>query len=223
VKNCCRLLAAGLWLAIGAGLSGCVTNAVDDAGLTRMERAELQRREERLQASPRRVSDARLDAYLQRLLAGLEPQVEPLRIHVLDRPEPQADLLGGQVLLLRTGLLAQLHDEDELVFVLAHELAHRSLAHVAARRRTGWDARSAELAADRVALQTSQRAGYRASAGAGLLGRLLGSTRDPDARRLIQARIDALPRVAAAAASIDPEFEAATAHYRTSVRAGSAD
>lgn len=193
-------------------------------GLTRLEREELQRRERQLDTSPQRVRDAGLDAYLRRLLARLDPEAQALRIHVVDRPEPQADLLGGQAVVLRTGLLEQLRDEDELGFVLAHELAHRTLAHLAARRRRDWDARSAELAADRVAAQTLQRAGYRASAGPDLLRRLLDSTQDPDARELIEARISALPAaIAEVGVSADAEFEAATERYRLRARARYAD
>lgn len=196
-------------------LSGCASAPPGKDGLTRLEQAELLRRERQLQASPGTVRDARLDAYLRRLLARLGPEAQSLRIHVVDRPGPQADLLGGQVLVLRTGLLAQVRDEDELAFVLAHELAHRRLAHVAARRRTEWDAPAAELAADRLAAQTLQGLGYRASAGSGLLRRLLLSTHDQQASALIRSRLAALPPAAAGTASFDPEFEAAMAPYRT--------
>jgi beta-barrel assembly-enhancing protease len=186
-----------------------------------MERAELQRREQHLRDSPHRVHDARLDAYLQRLLGRLDPQTPALRIHILDRPEPQAELLGGEALVLRTGLFARTRDEDELAFVLAHELAHRTLAHVAARRRNDWDARAAELAADRAAASTSQRLGYRASAGPGLLRRLLASTRHEGAREMIEARIDALSGAdSQAPASTDREFDAVMARYRGAERAG---
>jgi hypothetical protein len=138
-----------------------------------------------------------------------------MRIHVLDRPTPRADLLGGQVVVLHLGLLVRTRDEAELAFVLAHELAHRRLGHVAARRLADWDAQAAELAADRDAARTLQRLGYRVSAGSELLRRLLETSRSGAARELIEARIQALPATGAGTtATTDREFEAASAPYR---------
>lgn len=224
MRNCCRHASVGLGLALSLVLAGCATRPSGPDGLTRIEQAELQRRERQLHASPQRVRDARLEAYLQRLLMRLGNEAPAMRIHVLDRPAARADLLGGQVVLLHLRLLVETRNEAELAFVLAHELAHRRLGHVAARRRADWDADAAELAADGDAVQTLQRLGYRVSAGRELLRRLLETTRAPAARALIEVRIQALPATdAGATAATDGEFEAATAPYRSRGDARSTD
>ncbi|MGF1482463.1 MAG: M48 family metallopeptidase [Cyanophyceae cyanobacterium] len=65
--------------------------------------------------------------YLEELLASLhEPQTisVPLTLHVVDYEQPNAAVLPGGHILLTEGLLKQAESENELAFVLAHELGH---------------------------------------------------------------------------------------------------
>jgi predicted Zn-dependent protease len=183
------MLCAALCLAACAGVPS------QPGELTRWERDRLDRIERGLAASPLRVRDASLERYLAHLLGRLDA-APPVRFYVLRGASVQADLLGGEVLRLRTGLLAGVRDEDELAFVLAHELSHRRLGHVAARRGPGWDAMQAELAADRAALERLVALGYRRSAGLALLQRIARQA-GPPASSLLQSRIEALRESAA--------------------------
>lgn len=187
-----RSVLSSLTLCAALCLAACAAVPPRPGGLTRWEQDRLQRLERGLAASPQRVRDARLERYLAQLLGRLDG-AQPVRLYVLRGTSAQAELLGGAVLRLRTGLLAAVQDEDELAFVLAHELAHRQLDHLAARRGPGWDAMQAELAADRAAQERLVALGYRRSAGLALLQRIAGRA-EPPASSLMQPRIEALRR-----------------------------
>ena len=72
--------------------------------------------------------------YLERLLAALEADVRktnlgngqypPLKVRTLDVPEENAMVTAGSYLMVTDGLLAAVESENELAFVLAHELGH---------------------------------------------------------------------------------------------------
>ena len=205
-----RLRTSRLLLALATLLAGCAGGTHAPDGLSAWERARLERMEAALAASPARVHDARLLDYLERLLLRLAPATRP-RLYVMDASAPQADLLGSRVLRLRTGLLAAVANEDELAFVLAHELAHDRLGHVEARRHAGWDAARAELEADAEAVRTLGRLGFRTGAPRALLQRL--AARSPAGERL-EARIAALPDLAVARSGATTEFSAALGPYR---------
>jgi predicted Zn-dependent protease len=51
------------------------------------------------------------------------------RFHVLDSAEENAFALPGGHVFIYTGLLAQIHSEAELAYVLGHEMAHVDLRH----------------------------------------------------------------------------------------------
>lgn len=177
-------------LPLFAGLAGC---AASGSGLTAFEREQLERRERRLAMATQRVHDADTLARIASLLGRIDPAARS-RLYVLDHPAPQAELIGGEVLLVRSGLLEAVRSEDELAFVLAHELAHGALGHVEARRAPGWDALAAEIAADEWACAALVRAGWRAQAGAELLGRMAAAIEDDAARALVERRREVLLR-----------------------------
>jgi predicted Zn-dependent protease len=56
--------------------------------------------------------------------------LEEVRLSVVDQPEINAGNAGGCQFLMTTGLLQRAHD-DQLRGVLAHEIAHQDLGHVA--------------------------------------------------------------------------------------------
>ena len=74
------------------------------------------------------VEQADCQQYLERLLAELHgPSDRPavtLALHVVRESQPNAAILPGGRVLVTTGLLQAAESENELAFVLAHELGH---------------------------------------------------------------------------------------------------
>jgi hypothetical protein len=68
------------------------------------------------------------------IAARLQPRpICPSRVH-LARSDQRNAYSDGRRVLLTTGLLAQVTGDDELAFVIAHELAHNILGHAAIMR-----------------------------------------------------------------------------------------
>ncbi len=126
-----------------------------------------------------RLDDPALGAALGDLLCKLEPRCGLLHLHVIDNAAEQAHMLADGRLLFSLGLLLATDGEDEIAFVLAHELAHRRLRHsplAAPAQRLPM-----EIAADRAARARLIELGWRADAGTRLLSRLLERERQRDA------------------------------------------
>lgn len=102
----------------------------------------------------------------------------PSRVH-LARSGQRNAFADGRHVFLTTGVLAQLHNDDELAFLIAHEMAHNILGHAALMRsgtvggRKG--VRQIESAADRLGGTLMLDAGFDPVLGAALLRRLGGS------------------------------------------------
>lgn len=205
-------------------LAACAPLPPADGALGRWESAELAQREARLRDSPQRIRDPALEAWLADLLRRIDPVHGPaVRLYLLDLSTPQADLIGERLLRLRLGLLLALRNEAELVFVLAHELAHRELGHVAARRRPGWDAESAECEADRATVTALYRLGYPPDTGVSFLSRMRALATQADDILALDARIATLSNTPLPSENATPQvandrFERLLAPYRT--RAG---
>jgi len=155
------------------------------------------------------LDDAELRAALASLLCRVASDCSQLRLHVVDRPSPQAEIFPDGRLLLNLGLLLATRSESEIAFVLAHEHAHRRLRHTLARHA---DERiRIEIEADAAAVGSLAAGGFDASAGRSLLQRLLDQATaaavapDPQAVAQMRARIDALP---AARQASSPDLEA---------------
>lgn len=79
------------------------------------------------------ADDSRLD-YLQDLTTSLQDNLSqtemaiasypPVKINILDIPEENAMVSAGSYLMVTEGLLSNVESENELAFVLAHELGH---------------------------------------------------------------------------------------------------
>lgn len=89
-------------------------------------------------AAPRGlIRDAEIEATLARIgrplfqAAGLTPSM--VRIVLVDDPEPNAFVAGGQTLFVNTGLLMQLRSLDEVRAVFAHETGHIAGGHIERR------------------------------------------------------------------------------------------
>jgi beta-barrel assembly-enhancing protease len=69
----------------------------------------------------------------------------------------------GKTVRIRTGVVGEAADDDELAFVIAHEMAHNILGHPALLDRIGRRAstiRPTEVAADQLGVRLLKRAGY---------------------------------------------------------------
>jgi Zn-dependent protease with chaperone function len=91
-------------------------DGLDDPNVRRIERREAQR----------------LYSIMAPLLAAMDRPKSPkeVQIGVMDTPEINAANAGGGVFYVTSGLLAKASDE-QLRGVLAHEIAHEDLGHVA--------------------------------------------------------------------------------------------
>jgi predicted Zn-dependent protease len=74
------------------------------------------------------LDDSRVD-YLQTLTESLSPEAglthrPSLKVHILEESLPNAMVIPGGYVFVTTGLLAETETENELAFVLAHELGH---------------------------------------------------------------------------------------------------
>lgn len=81
------------------------------------------------------LDDPYLETYVYSLIAKIAPQQlidgRPSSINLLIQENPSIDAccFPNGTIVLNTGLLASLHSEDELVAILAHEIAHFVLDH----------------------------------------------------------------------------------------------
>lgn len=132
------------------------------------------------------------------------------RVH-LARSGQRNAYADGRHVFLTTGLLARLRSDDELAFVIAHEMAHNVLRHAAilrggdGQREPGMSrpplalVEATERAADTLAGEIMLDAGYDPVGGAALLERFDG-LRLFDAHDSAGARVAAMRRLAAARA-----------------------
>jgi predicted Zn-dependent protease len=152
------------------------------------------------------LEDPALQAYAQDLVCRIAPRCTDHPVLLVDMPEAQAEALPDGRIALRKGLLLAVEEEAELVFVLAHEIAHRQLGHRAPRTL---EARlPLELQADAVALRTLVRLGYPPDAGTRLITRIRPERIDSERHRIaleqIEARVSALPAPSSRAAQSGP-------------------
>jgi hypothetical protein len=112
-------------------------------------------------------------------VARLKPILAcPSRVH-LARSKQRNAFADGRHIFLTTGVLAQLRNDDEVAFLIAHEMAHNILGHAAMMRsgeiRGRQGVRQIESAADRLGGTLMLDAGFDPVKGAALLKRLDGS------------------------------------------------
>jgi predicted Zn-dependent protease len=162
------------------------------------------------------LDDPALHAHLQELACRLVLRCAEAGVLLVDSREPQAELLPDGRIALRLGLLLAVEEEAELVFVLAHEIAHRQLGH---RAPHALQARlPLELQADAAALQALRMLGYPEDAGHRLIARLaphtVASGHATIAREQLDARLAALPAGSDREPEPDPRWERLIAPYR---------
>jgi len=160
---------------VAAGAASARGNNIDEQGVRRIDNREAQR----------------LYAVMAPLLRAMDRPRSPkeIQIGIMDTPEINAANAGGGVFYVTRGLLEKASDE-QLRGVLAHEIAHEDLGHVAKLELLGTGiglgvvllehlfpgssaltpiagnlitrgySRSEEFAADRHGVEILQRAGY---------------------------------------------------------------
>lgn len=70
-----------------------------------------------------------VETVVDRLLVNAPELKSRLRVYVLRSPEVNAMAYENGVVIVNTGLLAQLQNESELAFILAHEIVHIQQGH----------------------------------------------------------------------------------------------
>jgi len=120
----------GALLAAAALATGCATGSSPSASPSPRPQAE------RPTGPAGRPVDAAQAQRLQRLMVPLlkamdnPPPLEKVRVALIDDPSINAANAGGGQFYVTTGLLQKAND-DQLLAVLAHEVAHDDLGHVA--------------------------------------------------------------------------------------------
>lgn len=137
----------------------------------------------------------------------------PSRV-ILARSDQQNAYADGRHVFLTTGLVARVRSDDELAFIVAHEMAHNILRHAVVMRsdavahgigrtfgKSGRTIRETEREADALGGELMIDAGFDPVAGAAVLKRLgtdlgiaLFATHDPAERRIAAMRALAAAR-----------------------------
>ncbi|MGV3570862.1 MAG: M48 family metalloprotease [Ramlibacter sp.] len=108
----------------------------DEGGLWGM----MDREETRLRRSPLTIRDARLQAYLQGLVARLAPSHSPdIRVHAVRVPMFNAMMAPNGMMMVWSGLLLRAENEAQLAAVIGHELAHYLERHSVEQLRAAKD------------------------------------------------------------------------------------
>jgi beta-barrel assembly-enhancing protease len=127
-------LKVALSLALWGIVLYLITGAIADQ-LTRVLPPKTEASIGQTLVSPLAAVDIRPDTerQLQRLLNELQTQagsrLPKAQLHLIESEEINAAALPGGQIILTTGLLDQAQSENELAFVLAHELGHHQLRH----------------------------------------------------------------------------------------------
>jgi predicted Zn-dependent protease len=184
--------------------AGCASQPARH-GPDAFERHALAQRERLMAESPERLHDPETEQRIRARLCMIDAaRCEGVRIYLLRRPLPVADMDRNGVLRINVSLLYLVRSVTELDFVLAHELAHLVLDHFKVKRRADWDATAVELEADAWARERLLERGLDPCAGTRLLGRIAGALELETAQ---QAQLPLrLERLGCPLASRNPDF-----------------
>ncbi len=148
IKTRSPAITAPVWSAVAillAGLAGCITDDDLKIGLPAdtpitpvvSEKAEDVDHRKLVKAFGGEYDNARIRSYLERLVARIVPATERpserYRVTILNSPVVNAFALPNGRLYVTRGLLALASDDAEIAAVMAHEIAHVTLRHAAAR------------------------------------------------------------------------------------------
>ncbi len=92
---------------------------------------ELARRMlKKVRLSKDRGEKERLERLVARLAKATPRAVKDWHVYLVENPRPNAFTTGGGHLFITTGMVKLLGDDEKIATVLAHEMAHNTLAHV---------------------------------------------------------------------------------------------
>ena len=190
--------------------------ASDEAGLWEM----AGRAEQFAKSSGELNSDPVLNSYIQNLICKLSPEYcDELRPYVLDRPFFNASAAPNGYIEVFTGLLLRAETEDQLAFVLGHEISHYARSHGLARWRKTKDAANRSLMLSAGIAIAAGAASYSAAASGGTNAARSVNSISAAARELNNLiYLGALSEVFAYGR--EEEFEADHLGYMRAVRAG---
>ncbi len=105
------------------------------------ERAALQAQQEigdqlaarmlkKVRLSKNKGETRRLERLMARLATATPRAVKDWHVYLVEDPRPNAFTTGGGHLFITTGMVRLLGDDEKIATVLAHEMAHNTLAHV---------------------------------------------------------------------------------------------
>ena len=98
----------------------------DEAGLWMI----MDRYERELRTSGSLVRDPGLNAYVRTIVCRLVPeQCDDIRIYLIETPFFNASMAPNGVMQVWTGLLLRAENEDQLAYVLGHEIGHYQRRH----------------------------------------------------------------------------------------------
>jgi beta-barrel assembly-enhancing protease len=146
-----------------ATLAGYSVTAIGDrpigAAIRKRPRARIDAIEQAIEAGA--VLTIQKDGVTRRL--GSSPNSGcPSRVQVLpsNKKDAKAD---GDVVQINSGIIAETQDDDELAFIIAHEMAHNILHHPAHLNKVGRTAKTiypTEVEADRLGLKLMRAGGF---------------------------------------------------------------
>lgn len=158
--------------------------------------------------APTAMRDPPLEHYLDQRLAAIAPGGPAAASVLMRAPGLRAEWREPGVVLVWIDLLLRVADDDELAFVLAHEIGHARLGHVATADGSGAPDPALERQADHWARDRIAAMGHRDDAGITLL-QALASELAVDAARApmvaaIETRIAAMRAAAPATVPSGP-------------------
>jgi len=104
----------------------------DEAGMW----MQVDKLEADIKASPARIRDEKLNAYVQGLVCKLAGEYcRSIRLYVMEVPAFNAETLPNGAMVVWSGLLLRSENEAQLAFVLGHEITHYLHRHSLERMR----------------------------------------------------------------------------------------
>ena len=126
--------------------TGCATSPVEDirpGDTPAMETDEaglwmaMDRAETRLKTSGRIITDQKLNAYTRNMICRLAPQqCDRIRFYLVETPHFNAAMAPNGFMQIWSGLLLRAQNEDQLAYVLGHEIGHFNRRHSLQQWRT---------------------------------------------------------------------------------------
>ena len=92
--------------------------------------------EEQIKYTPQRIKDKELEAYIYGLVCKISPEYcADIRVYIVDIPYFNASMAPNGMMLVYSGFLLRATSEDQVAFVLGHEVGHYVLQHSIKRYR----------------------------------------------------------------------------------------